>query len=450
MIASAAGLGGTGTSSTFNVTPGAAAQLAFTAQPANTLGAEMMANVLVAVEDQYGNMVTMDNSNVTLTLNAAASGGGGVLNGVTTAQVAAGGVATFSGLSIVDPSNPSYSAAGSGYSLTASDTDNGVTLPAAKSAAFNTTLIVTSCTMTPTGFVATFSQPFKVATTPLTIGPNLYSAVASDNVPVNVALIGSNEGTVRGSLVVNSTDTQITFVATTLVNSTGLPIAGVSSPDATSGILAPDDYTVVLDSTSTSFVTTNGQLLDGADSGAGGSNFNQATAVDNSADVDVVIPSFARGPSGSLATSVVNVTNASAPIAAAGLSESGNTVTVTTTVPDGLVVGDPVTISGAGIDGYNGTFTVASLPGGANGTTFTYTDTDAGLANSGGGTAALARGIPISLSGPTAGVTLGQFTLDVQFQRPDDQRGGGRSESGGQVWGNVVAGCVVHAGQCDH
>jgi hypothetical protein len=411
LIASGAGVRGTATSNSFTVTVGLAAQLAFTTQPSDTLGADTMANVVVVVEDAYGNVVTGDNSSVTLSLNAAASGGGGVLDGTTTAT-AAGGVATFSGVSIVNPSNPSYSAAGSGYTLTASDTDNGVALTSGESAAFNTTFIVDSCAMTSTGFVATFSQPFKIVTTPLTIGPNLYSARSSNDVPVNVSLIGSNEGTVRGSLVLNSTDTQITFVATTLVHNTGLPIAGVSSPNATSGVLAPDVYTVVLDSTSTSFVTTNGQLLDGTDSGTGGTNFNQTAAVDNSADVDVVIPSFARGPSGSLATSVVNVTNASAPIAAAaGLSESGNTVTVTTTVPDGLVVGDPVTISGAGIDGYNGTFTVTSLPGGANGTMFTYTDSTSGLATSGGGTASLARGIPISLRGPTAGVTSGQFTL---------------------------------------
>jgi sugar lactone lactonase YvrE len=493
LIASGAGLGGTATSSQFTITAGAPAQLAFTAQPANTPGADAMANVLVAVEDQYGNMVTTDNSSVTLTLNPAASGGGGVLTGTATQNVS-GGVATFSGLSIVDPSNPSWSAAGTGYSLTANDTDAGVNLTAAKSTAFNTTLIVTSCTMTPTGFVATFSQPFKVATTPLTIGPNLYSAAASNDLPVNVSLIGSNEGTVRGSLVVNSTDTQITFVATTLVHTMGLPIAGVSSPDATSGILAPDGYTVVLDSTRTSFMTTNGQLLDGTDSGTGGSNFNQSTVVNNSADVDVVIPSFARGPSGSTVTSAVNVLNASTPIFAGsamsiatsakngatesgntvtitttsahglvagqtvliagfsdassgydgtftvasipttttftytdsttdlgtsgggtttgyGLTESGSTVTVWTTAPNSLAVGEPVTISGAGMAGYNGAFTVASLPGGANGTTFTYTDANVGLANSGSGTAALARGIPISLSGPTSGVTSGTFTL---------------------------------------
>jgi hypothetical protein len=492
LTASAAGLYGTATSNSFNVTAGTATQLAFAAEPANTPGAHTMANVKVAVEDQYGNTVTTDDSGVTLTLNAAARGGGGVLKGNTTVS-ASGGVAIFSGLSIVDPSNSSYSAAGTGYSLSANDTDNGAALTTAKSTAFNTTLIVTSCTMTPTGFVATFSQPFQVATTPLTIGPNLYSAVATNNLPVNVSLIGSDEGMVRGSLVVNSTDTQITFVATTLVHSTGLPIAGVSSPNAISGILAPDGYTVVLDSTATSFVTTNGQLLDGTDGGTGGTNFNQCTAVNNSADVDVVIPSFAHGPSSSTVTSTVNVLNASTPIFATsaitiassakngatesgntvtittaaahglvagqtvtianvgnanydgtftvasvpmtttftyvnalysnqstsgggtatgyGLTESGNAVTVWTTVANELTVNEPVTISGAGVAGYNGTFTITSLPGGANGTTFTYTDTNTGLGNSGGGTAALARGIPISLSGPTSGVTSGTFTL---------------------------------------
>jgi hypothetical protein len=470
------------------VTPGAATQLAFATEPANTPGANTMTNMKVAIEDQYGNTVTTDGSSVTLSLNAAASGGGGVLKGTLT-KSASGGVATFSGLSIVNPSNNSYSAAGTGYTLSANDTDVGVVLTAGKSTAFNTTLIVNSCTMTPTGFVATFSQPIDPSK------PNLYSAQASGNLPANVELIGSVEGSVRGSLVLNATDTQITFVATTLVHSTGLPIAGVSSTNATSGILAPDGYTVVLDSGSTAFVTTNGQLLDGNGSGTGGTNFNQTTTVNNSADVDVVIPSFARGPSSSTITSTVNVLNVSTPIfvdtplaiapstqngatesgntvtittssahglvtgqavliagftgvyagyngtytlasvpstttftytdptsglgksgsgtvTGYGLTESGSTVTVWTTVAHDLAINEPVTISGAGVAGYNGTFTITSLPGGANGTTFTYTDTNTGLANAGGGTAALARGIPISLSGAkTSGVTSGTFTL---------------------------------------
>ena len=55
------------------VTAGAATQLAFTTQPGNTLGAETFAPaVQVAVEDQYGNTVTTDNSSVTLALNQPA------------------------------------------------------------------------------------------------------------------------------------------------------------------------------------------------------------------------------------------------------------------------------------------------------------------------------------------------------------------------------------------
>ena len=126
---------------------------------------ETLSNVDVAVEDQYGNVLTGDTSSVTLSLNAAASGGSRALyNGSTTGSVTApvvNGVATFSGLSIVNPANPNYGAAGTGYSLSASDTDNGSPLTTATSTAFNTTLIVTNVTMTPTGFVATFSQPLN-------------------------------------------------------------------------------------------------------------------------------------------------------------------------------------------------------------------------------------------------------------------------------------------------
>jgi hypothetical protein len=576
------------TSNPFTITPGAATQLVFTTQPspsfANTAGTETeaLSEAVVDVEDTYGNLVTGDNSSVTLSLNqpAAGNGGGGVLYGTgvsggTVTEIASGGVATFSGLSIVNSSNSSYSAAGTGYSLAANDTDNGTTLTAGTSAAFNTTMIVSNVTMTPTGFVATFSQPFN----PNAL--NLYGSLSSANERANVSLAGNVEGPVRGSLVINSADTQVTFVATTLASSTGLAVPDVSSGNATSGVLAPDTYGVLLASQisgiATYFATANGQPLDGTYSGTGGTSFNQYLTVNNAADVAVIVPDFARGPS-STSTSTVNVANLSTPITATGavvntmigdgavegsstttvtittttahtfaksaaititgvpntaydgtftvraattnsttftytdtaggeglnpsgggtvsysggslsilgmgasqaaddatvtinlttpnaalvagdlvtitgvvgytgsfyvthvnsntsfqysdptasqltptgggtvtmytgggLAESGNTVTITTTVANDLVAGDPVTISNAGVLGYDGTFTVASAV--AGGTTFTYTDSTTGLPSSGGGTAALARGIPISLSGPTAGVTSGTFTL---------------------------------------
>ena len=75
----------------------------------------------------------------------------------------------------------------------------------------------------------------------------------------------------------------------------------------------------------------------------------------------------------------------STPIAAspAGATEAGTTVTIKTSSAHGYTVNETVTVAGAGVAGYNGTWLVTSVP---TTTTFTYT-TAAGLAASGGGTA---------------------------------------------------------------
>jgi hypothetical protein len=84
----------TGVSSSFTVTAAAASQLVFVDQPtAVDAGATISTPVVVDVEDQFGNLVTDDDSTVTLTLVS-----GGVLAG-TTAVAASGGVATFTNLS---------------------------------------------------------------------------------------------------------------------------------------------------------------------------------------------------------------------------------------------------------------------------------------------------------------------------------------------------------------
>src|SRR6185436_12299714 len=90
-----------------------------------------------------------------------------------------------------------------------------------------------------------------------------------------------------------------------------------------------------------------------------------------------------------------------------GATESGNTVTLTTTAPTGLVVGQSVVVSGVGVAGYNGTFTVTSTP---TPTSFTYTNPTAGLANSGGGS----TGVGATESGTT--VTISTGTTPHGFQ----------------------------------
>jgi phage tail sheath protein FI len=69
-------------------------------------------------------------------------------------------------------------------------------------------------------------------------------------------------------------------------------------------------------------------------------------------------------------------------IAAAGATEVGNTVTITTTAAHGFNPGDTVLISGVGVNDYNGAWLVATAP---TATTFTFSHPTAGLAASGGG-----------------------------------------------------------------
>ena len=85
-------------------------------------------------------------------------------------------------------------------------------------------------------------------------------------------------------------------------------------------------------------------------------------------------PSFAGGAITKWAENVGSISSA---------TESGTTVTITATAPLAFVNGQTVTIAGAGVTGYNGTFTIT----GVSGNTFTYTDSASGLANSSGGTA---------------------------------------------------------------
>jgi hypothetical protein len=112
------------TSNSFAVTPAAAVTLVYGIQPSNAItGAANSPSIVVDVEDQFGNIVTGDSSNVTLSI---ASGPGSLTGTLTVA--ASGGVATFSNITL-------HTAAT--YTLTASDdsltstTSNSFTITAA-------------------------------------------------------------------------------------------------------------------------------------------------------------------------------------------------------------------------------------------------------------------------------------------------------------------------------
>ena len=253
------------------------------------------------------------------------------------------------------------------------------------------------------------------------------------------------EGVPAGTAV--DTGNTMTFVATTLVKNSGLPIAGVSSADSTSAILVPDTYLVYFASGSSAFTTLNGQALDGPDStgfspapsassGAsyrqpvygpysepitiGPSDFTANEMVDNGAfttatDVAVVVPAFARGPG-----NTVNLPNASGPIASIADNSSTGTVTVTTLVQDQALAGQQVAISGltGAAAVYNGTWTIltntnygGSPPAGQLPFSSVFTFSLAGShASATGGSFSILTGIPISLT-DTGGVTQATFTL---------------------------------------
>jgi len=97
------------TSTAFNVTPGPATRLVFTAQPAiASPGATITPAVAVTVQDLVGNTVTTATNSITVAIGTNA--GSGTLSGTTTVA-AVNGVATFSNLSINNT--------GAGYTLTA-------------------------------------------------------------------------------------------------------------------------------------------------------------------------------------------------------------------------------------------------------------------------------------------------------------------------------------------
>jgi hypothetical protein len=96
-------------SGSFTISAGAAAKLAFTQSPGNTVAGVVFASQpRVTVQDQYGNTVTTDTSNVTITV----TGGTATMTCTANPKAAVSGVATFGGCAIAKAGT---------YTLTATD-----------------------------------------------------------------------------------------------------------------------------------------------------------------------------------------------------------------------------------------------------------------------------------------------------------------------------------------
>jgi hypothetical protein len=121
------------TSNNFTLNPAAASKLAFSQQPSTTTAGQAIAPaVTVQVQDQFGNVVTTDTSNVSIAISS-----GGVLSGASTTTVAAvAGVATFNNL--VPTKTGTFTLSASDGALTGTTSNNFTVNPAAASKlAFN-------------------------------------------------------------------------------------------------------------------------------------------------------------------------------------------------------------------------------------------------------------------------------------------------------------------------
>ena len=124
LVASASGLT-SATSTSFNITGGAAKKLAFSVQPSNAeVGVAISPAIQVQVQDAEGNLVSTAKDSITLAIGT--NPGGSTLSGTLTV-VAVGGEATFSGISL-DKSSSGYTLVASASGLTSATSEGfGIT-----------------------------------------------------------------------------------------------------------------------------------------------------------------------------------------------------------------------------------------------------------------------------------------------------------------------------------
>jgi hypothetical protein len=275
-----------GQSPPITVTPGPASKVGFGVQPVNTPAGLLLPTVTVQILDPYGNVVTSDNADVVTV--GVSSGPGTFLAGSTLTATAASGVASFANLTLVTPGS---------YHLSAVVAN---TLTGPNSAAFTVIPLQVqagSFASNASGFSLQFNAPFLVnSLTPVLYGSGYGPTAPAPSVTVTQTKnAGGNpvNNPVEGSLVLNTANNSITFVATDTayqVNN-GSPIL----PDGT--------YTVVIHSSAATdgfqALNNGGGFLDGLGTGTPGSGDFTKTFVVNAAamGLDAVwVPDVAEGP----------------------------------------------------------------------------------------------------------------------------------------------------------
>ena len=277
----------TGSSFAINVMPAAAAKLSFGAQPVNTPTGDTLPAVTVQVQDQFGNLITSDNTDVVKV--GVASGPAGFLSTSTTSATVVGGIATFTNLTLIVPGTYQISEFVTGFYT--GPTSTPFTIAPLQ-------VLPGSFTGSPSGFSLQFNAPYLVNSTT----PVLYGAGFASTAPVpSMTLTQTRDSkgnvvnkAVVGSLVLNTVNNSTAFVPT----DTTLEVSTNASP-----ILPDGTYTVVIHSSAASdgfqALNNGGGFLDGLGTGSAGSGDYTATFTVNAkaANDDVVwVPGVAQGP----------------------------------------------------------------------------------------------------------------------------------------------------------
>jgi hypothetical protein len=294
----------TGTSAGVTVTPSDAYYFTVAAPAAATTDSPI--NVVVKAFDHFGNLATGYKGQIHLT----SSDGSAILPADSTLT---GGAGTFS---------VALKTAGS-QTISATDSlSTNPTITGTSSAITTRGLTVTSITPTVNGFTANFSKAFV---------PGDITLYGSGATVQDVTLVGAASGPIPGTLIIDPSNSSITFHAT----ASSLAFFNNGAP-----ILADDTYTVTLVSAAGAggFHDTLNAGLDGANN-SGHANYTTTFTTHYHANPIPVlsIPDFARGPDDNQPIKVSNDTGHGIPITlynASNLTEAVFSVTYNPTLLD--------------------------------------------------------------------------------------------------------------------
>jgi hypothetical protein len=399
------------TSAAFDVAPGAAAALFFTVQPTNaTVNATISPAVQVTARDAFGNVATQFVSNVTMAIGT--NPGGGTLSGGVN-RAAINGVATFTNLSIT--------AAGAGYTLTAS-----------------------SAPLTPAASTPFNIDPPVAVTLFFTVNPGATQAGVAIAPAVQVAARDAS-----GALVSSFVD-PVTVAITSGTGAAGAVLAGTTTQNAVGGVASFPDLSI--DKTGSYKLTATSGALTG---------FSAFFSITPGAAADIV---YSVPPSNALAGTAITPQ-----IQVTARDALGNVVTgyagpVTLAITAGTGTGGAVLSNGGPVAPVNGvaSFPTASIdlagagytldasgPGVATATSVTF-DITAGAGNHLAFTVQPSTQVAGSTISPAVEITMldGSNAVDATFTGPvtvaiQAGTGGSGAVLSGTTTVNAVAGVAT-------